>query len=158
MNSTFEAESAYNYHTITDITWKRLNEFLQQAEASPEKAETLLDFFSATFQLWFKITRDDPTPQREKDGPRFLDLIVKFPESECPQQGGTQAAAAMTFEDARATLMANAAIPGDYADLTTWDALRAAADAELIQATYHINQLEDVVRSADVCGNQQKAH
>ena len=60
------------------------------------------------------------------------------------------AAAAMTFEDARATLMANAAIPGDHAGLTSWDALRAAADAELVQAAYHMGQLEDVIRSAEV--------
>lgn len=54
----------------------------------------------------------------------------------------------MTFEDAKATLIANVATPNNYDRLTTWDALRAAADAELLQATYHLNQLADVASLA----------
>lgn len=154
MSETTEALSAYSYPAITAITEKRLNEFLEQAKAAPENTEKLLSYFVTTFQLWFEITQQDPPPQQEKDGPRFLDLITQFPETEENQPEGSvnpedDIYTAMPFEDARATLMANAAIPGDHASLTTWDALREAADAELLQATYHMTQLEDVLRSAD---------
>ncbi|WP_261643109.1 hypothetical protein [Erwinia mallotivora] len=54
----------------------------------------------------------------------------------------------MTFEDAKATLIANVATPNDYDRLTTWQALRNAAHAELLQATYHLNQLADVASLA----------
>lgn len=148
MSETTEAPSAYSYQAITAITEKRLNEFLEQAKAAPENTEKFLSDFITTFQLWFEITQQDPPPQQEKDGPRFLDLIPQFPETEGNQPDG-DIHTVMPFEDARATLMANAAIPGDHASLTTWDALRAAADAELLQATYHMTQLEDVLRSAD---------
>lgn len=154
MRETTDVPSAYSYQAITAVTEKRLNEFLEQARAAPENTETLLSYFSATFQLWFEITQQDPTPQQDKDGPRFLDLIPQFPEPEEDQPDGSvnpddDSDAAMRFEDARTALMMNAATPGDYASLTTWDALRAAADAELLQATYHMTQLEEVVRCAD---------
>lgn len=148
MSETSEAPSAYSYQAITAITEKRLNEFLEQAKAAPENTEKFLSYFVTTFQLWFEITQQDPPLQQEQDGPRFLDLIPQFPETEGIQFDG-DIHTAMPFEDARATLMANAAIPCDHAALTTWDALRAAADAELLQATYHMTQLEDVLRSAD---------
>ncbi|MEN4600784.1 hypothetical protein ABEG75_22800 [Pantoea agglomerans] len=91
-----------------------------------------------------------------------MHLIPQFLEPEQDQPDGSvnpedDMCAAMTFEDAKATLMANAAIPGDHASLTTWDALRAAADAELLQATYHMTQLEDVVRSAEGVIDQKDA-
>ncbi|WP_347449285.1 hypothetical protein [Pantoea stewartii] len=105
MSKTHEAPTAYSYEAITAITEKRLNEFLAQAKAAPESTEKLLSNFSATFWLWFEITQQDPPPQQEKDGPRFLDLIPQFPESEEDQAGGSispqdDSYATMTAEDA----------------------------------------------------------
>lgn len=54
----------------------------------------------------------------------------------------------MKFEDAKATLIANVVEPHEYDRLTTWQALYEAADAEMVQATYHLSQLEDVARIA----------
>ncbi|MEN4807282.1 hypothetical protein [Pantoea agglomerans] len=82
MSETTEAPSAYSYQAITAITEKRLNAFLEQARAAPENTEKFLSDFVTTFHLWFEITQQDPPPQQEKDGPRFLDLIPQFPETE----------------------------------------------------------------------------
>ena len=57
--------------------------------------------------------------------------------------------AAMTFEDAKSMLIVNADNPNDYDRLTTWEELREAADAELLQGTYHLNQLAELVSIVD---------
>ena len=57
--------------------------------------------------------------------------------------------AAMTFEDGKSMLIVNADNPNDYDRLTTWEELREAADAELLQGTYHLNQLAELVSIAD---------
>ena len=99
MSNSMQAENAYSYVAITAITEKRLNEFLAQAKAAPENTEKLLSAFSATFQLWFDITQQDPTPQQEKDGPRFLDLIPQFPETGEDQAGGSEMRTVSVFKN-----------------------------------------------------------
>lgn len=71
-------DTNYSYRAITAATEKKLNEYIASAANEPEKTETCRDHFIATFWLWFEVTRDDP--QQDKDGPRFMDLLLEFPD------------------------------------------------------------------------------
>lgn len=66
--------------TITDTTERLLNQYVADAQASPERSEALVAAFNGAFWLWYQLTRDSDNPDRDADGTRFMDLIPEFPE------------------------------------------------------------------------------
>ncbi|ECB6714014.1 hypothetical protein E0V51_23280 [Salmonella enterica subsp. enterica serovar Hvittingfoss] len=73
-------EKKYSYNSITAATENALNKYICDALACPQKAEIFQAGFNGAFWLWFDLTRDEPSEDRDADGTRFLDLILKFPE------------------------------------------------------------------------------
>lgn len=69
----------YSYSSITDITEKALNKYVAAAINNPENAKGLQLVFNEVFWLWFELTREESTPDRDADGTRFMDLLPKFP-------------------------------------------------------------------------------
>lgn len=70
----------YSYQIITDTTERLLNQYVSDAQASPEKSKALGSAFNGAFWLWFQLTRDSADPNRDADGTRVMDLIPQFPE------------------------------------------------------------------------------
>lgn len=73
-------EKKYSYNAITAITEKLLNKYVEDAIANPETAKQCHDCFNGAFYLWFNITKDETSPDRDADGTRFMDLHLKFPQ------------------------------------------------------------------------------
>lgn len=74
------AREIYSYQVITDTTERLLNQYVADAQASPERSEALVAAFNGAFWLWYQLTRDSDNPDRDADGTRFMDLIPEFPE------------------------------------------------------------------------------
>ncbi len=70
----------YSYQMITDVTERTLNKYVAEAIDCPEKTKMLHTAFNAAFWLWFELTRESQDSNRDADGTRFMDLILKFSE------------------------------------------------------------------------------
>lgn len=68
----------YSYSSITVATEAKLNEYISYALKEPEKTKGFQAAFNGTFWLWFELTRGEP--EQDRDGPRFLDLVLEFPK------------------------------------------------------------------------------
>lgn len=73
-----EQKLLYSYSLITEKTEKSLNEYVSSAMQQPENTKNFQSAFNGAFWLWFELTRDHP--EQDKDGPRFLELVLKFPQ------------------------------------------------------------------------------
>jgi hypothetical protein len=68
----------HSYSSITAATEKSLHEYVSYALNDPENTKGYHSAFNGAFWLWFELTRGEP--EQDKDGARFLDLVLRFPE------------------------------------------------------------------------------
>ncbi|QWJ71808.1 hypothetical protein ABB53_023390 (plasmid) [Salmonella enterica subsp. diarizonae] len=72
----FMPEEIYSYQVSIDTTERLLNQYVADAQASPERSKALGPAFNGAFWLWYQLTRDSDNPDRT----RFMDIIPEFPE------------------------------------------------------------------------------